>query len=140
MPIYEYFCQDCRKRVSVFFRSFATVSDPTCPECGGSRLDRRFSRVVVRRGGAARAADQEMGSFDGADEFGDYPGEGFGGDMGPGDDADPREIARWARQMSAEMGEPLDPELDTALADMERGADPEEVMSRLEESDPDPEG
>ena len=25
MPIYEYGCYDCRKRVSVFFRSFSEV-------------------------------------------------------------------------------------------------------------------
>ena len=127
VPIYEYFCQDCRKRVSVFFRSYAAVGDPVCPECGGTKLERRFSRVVVRRGSGPQpeSASEE-----------DWGGDDFGLD----EDADPRELARWARQMSAEMGEPLDLELDSALADMERGADPDEVMSRLEESEPDPEG
>ncbi len=26
MPIYEYFCYDCRKRVSVFFRTFSEAT------------------------------------------------------------------------------------------------------------------
>ena len=145
MPIYEYFCGDCRKRVSVFFRSYATVTNPVCPECGGTRLDRRFSRVVMRRGSSVQSPNEPLGDFGDDDEgqLGDYGGfgedAGFGGDFGLDEDADPREIARWARQMSAETGEPLDAELDSALADMERGADPDEVLSRLEESDSDPE-
>ena len=146
MPIYEYFCADCRKRVSVFFRSYAAVGDPVCPECGGTRLERRFSRVVVRRGLSGQSQAEPLGEFSDADEgaFGDDDNFGeesdFADDLGLDDDADPREIARWARRMSAEMGEPLDAELDSALADMERGADPDEVLSRLEESEPDPEG
>jgi hypothetical protein len=58
-------------------------------------------------------------------------GDPFGGELG--DDPDPRELARWTRQMSAEAGEPLDPELDAALSDIERGADPDEVIGRLDE-------
>ena len=38
MPIYEYRCQDCRRRVSLFFRSFSDIEDePTCPRCGGTQ-------------------------------------------------------------------------------------------------------
>jgi hypothetical protein len=59
-----------------------------------------------------------------------------GGPTGFDEDADPREIARWTRQMSAQMGEPLDADLDRALSDIERGADPDEVMDRLEEAEP----
>ncbi len=145
MPIYEYRCADCQRKVSVFFRSFATVGDPACPRCGGSKLERLFSRVVMRRGGnradvadpgiedTAGFGDEGMG---GENDFGMDP---FGGGM-PGfdEDADPREIARWTRQMSAQMGEPLDSDLEQALTDIERGADPEEVMDRLEESEPPP--
>ena len=142
MPIYEYRCADCQRKVSVFIRSFAAVGDPVCPRCGGSALERLFSRVVVRRGAQQDVADpgmdEDAGFGDeesgGDGEFGMDP---FGGGM-PGfdEDADPREIARWTRQMSAQMGEPLDADLERALADIERGADPEEVMDRLEEAEP----
>jgi putative FmdB family regulatory protein len=155
MPIYEYRCLTCRKKVSIFFRSYAAVTDPVCPECGATNLERLFSRVVVRRGGGSEAQrdDAEFGSDDmggfgdemgmgmgmGGDPYGDPYGDGADDNpFGFDDDADPREIARWTRQMSAQMGEPLDADLDAALTDLERGADPDEVMSRLEESEPPP--
>jgi putative FmdB family regulatory protein len=151
VPIYEYRCLNCRKKVSIFFRSMSGVAEPKCPECGGANLERLFSRVVVRRGGSRAESN------DGMESAGDEPG-GFGGEFGIGpdpygdpygsesgvdpfgfdEDADPREIARMTRQMSAQMGEPLDADLDRALSDLERGADPDEVMGRLEESEPPP--
>ena len=49
MPIYEYHCQDCRRRVSVFFRTFSAASDEVarCPRCNGANLHRLVSRVAV---------------------------------------------------------------------------------------------
>ncbi len=49
MPIYEYYCFDCRKRVAVFFRSMSTASDDAarCPHCEGAQLRRMVSRVAV---------------------------------------------------------------------------------------------
>jgi putative FmdB family regulatory protein len=153
MPIYEYRCLTCHKKVSIFFRSYASVSDPVCPECGSTNLERLFSRVVVRRGGdraAKLAGDAEFGTSDlgefddsmgmglGGDAFGDPYGDGGGDPFGFDEDTDPREIARWTRQMSAQIGEPLDADLESALTDLERGADPDEVMDRLEESEPPP--
>jgi len=151
VPIYEYRCLDCRKKVSIFFRSMSGVTDPKCPECGGPNLERLFSRVVMRRGGSrADSNDQmdmgadELGGFGGDMEMGSDPyGDPYGDETGSNpfgfdDDTDPREIARMTRQMSTQMGEPLDPDLDRALSDLERGADPDEVMSRLEESEPPP--
>ena len=150
MPIYEYRCADCRKKVSVFFRSYSSVSDPKCPLCGGTNLERLFSRVVVRRGGSRSESEPDLGAMEefggmgsdmgmGADPYGNPYGDDFDSNpFGFDDDTDPREIARWTRQMSAQMGEPLDADLDLALSDLERGADPEEVIERLEESDPPP--
>jgi putative FmdB family regulatory protein len=143
MPIYEYQCADCNRRVSIFFRSMSTTVDPRCPHCDGSNLRRLFSRVVVRRGGSRPdpAGEPAMddagfggGDLDAADGFDMDP---FGGGPpGVDEDADPREIAGWTRRMSAQMGEPLDADLDRALSDIEGGADPEEVMDRLEETEP----
>lgn len=151
MPIYEYRCLSCRKKVSIFFRSYSAVTDPVCPECGGTKLERLFSRVVVRRG-AGRDSIRDDGEFGagsegefddnmgmGMDPFGDpYDSGAEDNPFGFDDDTDPREIARWTREMSAQIGEPLDSDLDAALTDLERGADPDEVMSRLEESEPPP--
>jgi len=137
VPIYEYRCHDCRRRVSIFFRSVAAASAPQCPRCGGTNLERLFSRVVVRRGSARSGHEVADDAWDAGDDAGDVGESPF--DLGdvPGldDDADPREIARWTREMSASLGEPLDPELDQALADIERGADPEEVLDRVADAD-----
>ncbi|MCM8746658.1 hypothetical protein NET03_08955 [Thermomicrobium sp. CFH 73360] len=49
------------------------------------------------------------------------------------DTEDPRELARWMREMSAQTGEPLDPSLERVVQDLERGEDPERVLERLEQ-------
>lgn len=49
MPIYEYYCSDCNKEISILFLSFseAAESSPTCPECGNKKLDRLLSNVSI---------------------------------------------------------------------------------------------
>jgi putative FmdB family regulatory protein len=139
MPIYEYRCRGCRRKVSLFFRSISSAEGGKCPECGSEDLERLFSRVLVRRGGS-RGDDTSPGD-DGVgfgDEMGPYDDFGFGNDPFGDDEPDPREMARWAREMSRQTGEPLDEDLEQALTDIERGADPDEVMDRLEDSPPPP--
>ena len=120
MPIYEYRCADCRRTVSIFFRSFGAVTEPVCPRCGGTALTRLMSRVVVRRGG---------GAGDGEDRGGDD----LGGMFDDLDENDPRALARAMRRMGDEMGEPLEPEMEAAIGRLERGEDPEAVMAGLDD-------
>lgn len=135
MPIYEYRCLDCGRRSSHFTRSMSATVAVACPRCGGERLERLLSRVVVRRGSSRAPASAD----DGAGDWGGEGGDGGEGDdgmddpFGLGEDADPRELARWTRAMSQQLGEPLDADLDRTLADIERGADPEEALEALEE-------
>src|SRR5689334_12942321 len=93
MPIYEYRCGDCGRKVSLFFGSFsvaerrAEAGEIECPRCGGRKLARLMSKVNMVKGGDALSEDDmpdmdEMGGmFDGLD------------------DDDPRSVARWARRM-----------------------------------------
>ncbi len=133
MPIYEYRCLSCRWRFSMFYRSFSSVSEsPACPRCGGTRSERLFSRVTVLRGrpettGFSEAEQALEDDFTVDDQ--DWP---LVDEEGLPDTDDPRELAQWTRRMSQELGEPLDPVLDQALTDLERGADPDEVFERLE--------
>ncbi|MEA1959226.1 MAG: zinc ribbon domain-containing protein [Chloroflexota bacterium] len=46
MPVYEYLCKDCKRRVSVLL--LRSNTKPKCPICGGTDLDRRFSSFSVR--------------------------------------------------------------------------------------------
>ncbi len=62
MPIYEYYCQTCRKQISIWFGSIAQAAAqaPVCADCGGENLTRLISNVVVAR--SAAAAAQPSGS------------------------------------------------------------------------------
>lgn len=117
MPIYEYHCQECRRRVSLFYRSFATIEGrPTCPHCGGSKLTRLISRVALVRSEESRLDDLTDPSM-----------------LGDLDENDPKSLARWMRKMSSEVGEEMPQEFDEVIDRLEAGQSPEEI----EESMPD---
>jgi putative FmdB family regulatory protein len=133
MPIYEYRCAGCKRRVSVFFPSFSAAEqrvaagEVECPSCGSKELSRMMSRVNMVRGGGGSALDSDsMGDFD--------DGEDMGGMFDGMDSEDPRAIARWARQMKEQLGDEADlgPEFDRALARIESGEDPDRVMEDLD--------
>jgi len=117
MPIYEYFCQDCRRRVSVFYRTIgaATAAEPRCPRCQGARLTRLISRVAVVRSQESRLdalADPTM--------------------LAGLDEEDPRTLGRMMRQMSSELGEEMDdPEFTEVIERLESGQSPEEIEQSL---------
>lgn len=120
MPIYEYRCHNCKRRVSIFWRSFGELESenaaPHCPRCGGANLTRLISRVAVVRSEDSRLDDlTDSSMLDGLDED------------------DPKSIARWMRRMSREAGEDLGPEFDEVVDRLETGQSPEEI----EESMPD---
>lgn len=115
MPIYEYRCHDCRRRVSLFFRSYSDIKDePSCPRCGGTRLSRLISRVAV-----VRSEDSRL------DDLGD---PSMLGDL---DEDDPKSIARWMRKMSAETGEEMPPEFGEVIDRLESGQSPEEIEEAM---------
>ena len=49
MPIYEFRCNACGRRVSLFFRSMSSDATGVCDKCGSSDLSRLVSRVAVVR-------------------------------------------------------------------------------------------
>ena len=117
MPIYEYYCTDCRQRVSLFYRTItaAIETEPVCPRCDGENLRRLISRVAVLRSEEARLdalADPSM--FSGLDE------------------EDPRALGRMMRQMSNEMGEEMDdPEFNEVIDRLESGQAPEDIEKAM---------
>lgn len=116
MPIYEYFCADCQRRVSLLWRSFADVEarDAVCPRCGGKHLRRLVSRVAVVRSEETRMDDlADPGALGGLDEN------------------DPKSMARWMRKMSQETGEDMGPEFDEVVGRLEAGEDPESIEGSL---------
>ncbi len=116
MPIYEYRCNNCRKRVTVYWRSFSEIetAQPCCPACGGEDLTRLISRVAVLRSEESRLEDlADPSSLSGLDE------------------SDPQSIARWMRKMSRETGEDLGAEFDEVVDRLEAGESPEEIEATM---------
>ena len=118
MPIYEYFCRDCRRRVSVFWRSFSEVESipPRCPRCDGENLARLVSRVAVLKSEESRLEDLADSAV-----------------LSDLDENDPKSIARWMRRMSREVGEDLGEEFDEVLDRLEAGQSPEEIEAAMPE-------
>ena len=110
MPIYEYRCNTCNKRVSVFQRSIAASTAAACPNCGGSDLRRLVSRFAV-----VRNEDQMLDSLD-DDSL-----------LSGVDENDPRSVAAWARKMQSKMGEEVEPEFEEMIDRMEAGEMPDEL-------------
>jgi len=112
MPIHEYRCHDCRRRVSVFWRTFAEAESgqPTCPLCNGKNLTRLVSRVRLVRSEGSRLDDLTDPSF-----LSDF------------DENDPRSMARMMRRMANEAGEDLGPEFEEVVGRLEAGEDPEAI-------------
>ncbi len=118
MPIYEYRCLDCRRRVSVFWRTFAEAEggQPACTHCGSQRLTRLISRVRV-----IRSEESRLDDLSDMDDFPDI------------DENDPRSLGRWMRKMSEETGEDLGPEFDEVVGRLEAGENPEEIEKSMPE-------
>jgi putative FmdB family regulatory protein len=83
VPIYEYQCEDCQKRSTIFFATFSAAKDAACEHCGSTHLRRLISLVAAVRAREDSGAD--LGSDDhghgpgpGAGEFGGMAGGGFG--------------------------------------------------------------
>ena len=108
MPIYEYRCQSCRKRTSVFVRSVSSNVTAVCKHCGSREISRMMSRVAVLR------SDGDMPA--GLDES----------SLGDLNESDPRSMAKWIRKMSNDMGEPLDAQMENDLDRMEAGEVPDD--------------
>jgi len=107
VPVYDYRCGDCRKRSSLFFRSFSEVTEPVCPHCGSASMAKLPSRVATIRSEEDRLESlADPSSLAGIDED------------------DPKSVAAWARKMGSELGEDLGEEFDEMVDAMERGEDP----------------
>jgi len=86
MPIYEFRCNGCKRRVSVFLRNHE--AGPRCPNCGGTELNRLISKFAYHS--VSRVWNEEKGpppQIGDADYY-----------------QDPRNIGRWAEHRMKELG------------------------------------
>src|ERR671929_1741133 len=108
MPIYEYTCADCKRRVSLFYQTFssAAAAVPSCPNCGSLNLTRLVSRVFQ-----LKSEDAQLDDLADPSSFGDL------------DENDPKSVARWARKLGQQMGEDLGDDWQEMVDRMEAGED-----------------
>jgi len=123
MPIYEYRCNKCQRRVNVYMRNVA--SKPQCPQCGSEELARLFSTFAVR--GTYKDIYEDILS----------DGQLTNGLMRN----DPKALADWNKRMSRGMEDnTVAPEYDEYLQKMEHGEWPQIPGVNAPESRPPDEG
>ena len=105
MPIYEYECHDCRKRVSLLVLRPSAAASPTCPRCGGSALTRLMSRFATVKSEEAR-----LDALTDSSSLGDL------------DENNPASVARFMKKMGREFGDDLGDDFESAMDEaMEEG-------------------
>ena len=110
MPIYEYRCQKCRKRVSILTLRVSEEVEPECDTCGSKNLSRLMSRFAMPKSEEARLnALSDPSSLSGLDEN------------------DPKSMARWMKKMGKEMGEEFSgDDFDHMVDELEAGNMPDD--------------
>ena len=109
MPLYEYLCRDCKRKVMLYLPTSSDTS-PSCPQCGNDNLQRLFSTFSVR-------------SKTYKDTYEDILSDS---NLTRGMLADdPRALAEWNRRMG--QGEEVAPEYEDMIGRMEKGEMPAEV-------------
>jgi len=88
MPIYEFRCNGCQRRVSLFARSTAGPLSLECPHCGSRELARLISSFAHHKSAQSRL--EEAG-----------PPQAMGG---PDYYKDPRNIGRWTEHRLKQLG------------------------------------
>jgi putative FmdB family regulatory protein len=106
MPIYEYRCADCQRKVSVLTLRVSERVDPVCDRCGSRKLTRLMSRFALVRSESSRLDDlSDPSSLSGLDEN------------------DPKSMARWMRKMGKELGDDAGQDFDQMVDELEAGGD-----------------
>jgi putative FmdB family regulatory protein len=87
MPIYEYYCRKCKRKMSFLVLSTASFQ-PVCKFCKGDDLEQLFSRFATPKSEESRLESlADPSSLSGLDEN------------------DPASVARWMKKMGKELGE-----------------------------------
>ena len=98
MPIYEYECGDCRRRVSLLVLRPSVAPPPTCPRGGSLSLSRLMSRFATVKSEEAR-----LDALADSSSFGDL------------DENDPASVARFMKKMGKEFGDDLGDDFGSAV-------------------------
>jgi putative FmdB family regulatory protein len=103
MPIYEYRCNQCKKKISLLVMRAGSPQTLSCTFCKSQDLTRLFSRFATVRSEESRLESlADPGSLAGLEEN------------------DPQSMARWMKKMGKELGEGVgedfESEMDNAVS------------------------
>lgn len=118
MPVYEFRCNACGRKVALRYKTVADYESatPACPRCHSTDLTRLISRVAIRRPLTSRLFSDDVDDDTAFDDL---------------DDADPATLGRMLREISDEVGEDMGPEFEEVVTRLERGESPEEIEASL---------
>jgi len=119
VPIYEFVCPDCHRRLSFLVRDIYALFAPKCSFCGSANLSRTIS------GFAYHKSLQRVWNDSGE------PGTGSDDDYYK----DPRNIGRWAEKRFEETGQELPSGIREQIRAAREGALPEPLKD-LESASP----
>ena len=98
MPIYEYECDGCRRRVSLLVLRPSAAEPPVCPRCGSSALSRVMSRFTT-----VKSEDARLDALADSASLGDL------------DENNPASVARFMKKMGRELGDDLGDDFESAM-------------------------
>jgi putative FmdB family regulatory protein len=105
MPIYEYFCHECRKRSTLLVLSLSSSVPPACKHCGSLAVERLMSKFSSPKSEEARLASlSDPDNLDGLDEN------------------DPESVSRFMKHMGDEMGEDVEQDVEAMMDSADSGA------------------
>lgn len=93
MPLFEYRCEECKRKFTLLVGMVADGPKQECPRCGSAQIRKLISRFTI-----ARTEDDIL------DDMADP--------SSLGDPEDPKAMADWMRRVSREMGEDLGDDFD----------------------------
>lgn len=121
MPIYEYRCANCRRRVDIFVQGFSPPTNPSCAKCGSKELRRIYSSFAMRRSKNDKGVYDEILS-DSKLTHGLMRN-------------DPRALAEWSRKMARATGEDVTPESEELLSRLDAGEDMNKVVEDFKQTE-----
>ena len=98
MPIYEYECHGCHRRVSLLVLRPSVAEAPVCPRCGSEALSRLMSRFAT-----VKSEDARLDALADSSSLGDL------------DENDPSSVARFMKKMGREFGDDLGDDFESAM-------------------------
>ena len=111
MPIYEFVCQNCHRRISFLIRDISAPFAAKCLSCGNTNLSRVISGFAYHK--SLKTAWEESGEPT----------------MHPRDDyyKEPRNIGRWVEKKFQDMGQEMPSQIQEKIQAAREGVLPEPV-------------